>query len=77
MSRAAYTSPLRISPRDEVLAVFPSLCLILLDEAVECSGLKKSGDLDYYRVGAAHVNRSFDRFGPQFPFFKMNINCSF
>ena len=77
MSRAAYTSPLRISPRDEVLAVFPSLCLILLDEAVECSGLKKSGDLDYYRVGAAHVNRSFDRFGPQFPFVKMNINCSF
>ena len=77
MSHAAYTSPLRISPRDEVLAVFPSLCLILLHEAVECSGLKKSGDLDYYRVGAAHVNRSFDRFGPQFPFFKMNINCSY
>ena len=55
----------------------PSLCLIVLQEAVECSGLYKSGDLDYYSPGAAHVNKSFDRFGLQFPSFKMNVNCSY
>ena len=57
--------------------MFPSLCLILLHEAVECSGLKKSGDLEYYSLGAAHVSKSFDCFGPEFPSFKMNINRSY
>lgn len=72
MSRVAYTSPLRISPRDDVLALPKSVpdCFTRGGRVLWALKAGRPGLLQSWR-------KSFDRFGLQFSSFKMNINCSY